>query len=96
MENFHSQILAVSLVLLLLGGLVWISKRRGLASLRAFGSGTSGPEIVVLSRRVLTPQHTLFLIEVCGQSLLVGTAPGQCRLLTRMDRTGAGTVGHDS
>lgn len=80
MDGLLSQILAVSLVLLALAACVYGLRRQGSVVLKRFGGGTAS-EIAVLSRRVLTAQHTLFLVEVRGRTMLIATSPGQCQLV---------------
>jgi flagellar biogenesis protein FliO len=96
MDGFLSQILSVLLVLLLLGGLLWASRRRGVLWLKPHGTRGAGPDVVVLARRVLTSQHTLFLVEIRGRSLLIATSPGNCHVLERFDAGDSGGFHRDS
>lgn len=76
------QIAMVLLVFALLGGLLWVLKRRGLASLALPARrGGNIRRIEVLERVPLTPQHALHLVRVSGKVLLIGTAPSACTLL---------------
>ena len=76
------QIGMVLVVFALLGGLLWFSKRRGLASfplgLRRTGTGR---RMEVLERVPLTPQHALHLVRVSNRTVLIATAPSSCTLL---------------
>jgi len=76
------QIGMVLLVFALLGGLLWFSKKRGMA---AFGIGArrggSGRRLEVLERVPLTPQHALHLVRVSDRTVLIATAPSSCTLL---------------
>jgi flagellar biogenesis protein FliO len=76
------QIGMVLLVFGLLGGLLWIARRRGLAS---FPLGTrrngSGRRLEVLERVPLTAQHALHLVRVSDRTVLIATAPSSCTLL---------------
>jgi flagellar biosynthetic protein FliO len=76
------QIGMVLLVFALLGGLLWFSKRRGLAafSLGSRRSG-SGKRLEVLERIPLTPHHALHLVRVSDRTVLIATAPSSCTLL---------------
>jgi flagellar biosynthetic protein FliO len=76
------QIGMVLLVFALLGGLLWFSKRRGLASfaLRGRRSGNAR-RLEVLERVPLTPQHALHLVRVADRTVLIATAPSSCTLL---------------
>jgi flagellar biosynthetic protein FliO len=76
------QIAMVLVVFALLGGLLWLLKKRGLASLpmiRRRGAGNRRME--VLERVPLTPQHTIHLVRVSGKVVLIGTAPSSCTIL---------------
>lgn len=78
------QIAMVLVVFALLGGLLWLLKRRGMASLplglpRRRGNGTRRME--VLERVPLTPQHAIHLVRVSGKTVLIGTAPSSCTIL---------------
>jgi len=76
------QIAMVLLVFALLGGLLWLLKRRGFASLRMGSRGRSGSRrLEVLERIPLTPQHSLHLVRVSGKVVLIGTAPSNCTVL---------------
>jgi flagellar biosynthetic protein FliO len=76
------QIGMVLLVFALLGGLLWFSKRRGLAS---FPLGprrsANARRLEVLERVPLTPQHSLHLVRVAERTVLIATAPSSCTLL---------------
>lgn len=76
------QIGMVLLVFALLGGLLWFTKRRGLAS---FGvrsrRGGANRRLEVLERIPLTPQHALHLVRVANRTVLIATAPSSCTLL---------------
>ncbi len=77
----------VLLVFALLGGLLWFSKRRGLASFsmgsfpKGFGRGGNARRLEVLERVSLTPQHALLLVRVSDRTVLIATAPSSCTLL---------------
>jgi flagellar biosynthetic protein FliO len=76
------QIGMVLLVFALLGGLLWFSKRRGLAAFSLGGRrGGSGRRLEVLERVPLTPQHALHLVRVSDRTVLIATAPSSCTLL---------------
>ena len=75
------QIGMVLLVFALLGGLLWFSKRRGVAAFSLGGRGGSGRRLEVLERVSLTPQHALHLVRVAGRTVLIATAPSSCTLL---------------
>jgi flagellar biogenesis protein FliO len=76
------QIGMVLLVFGLLGGLLWFTKKRGVAafSLGARRSG-NGRRMEVLERVQLTAQHSLHLVRVSDRTVLIATAPSSCTLL---------------
>ena len=76
------QILMILVVFALLGGLLWMLKKRGLASLALPAGRRSGSKrLEVLERVPLTPQHAVHLVRVSGKVVLIGTAPSACTLL---------------
>jgi flagellar biosynthetic protein FliO len=75
------QIGMVLLVFALLGGLLWFSKKRGLAAFRVGGRGGNGRRLEVLERVPLTAQHALHLVRVADRTVLIATAPSSCTLL---------------
>jgi flagellar biosynthetic protein FliO len=78
------QIGMILLVFALLGGLLWFSKRRGVAAFSLGGRGGrggSGRRLEVLERVSLTPQHALHLVRVAERTVLIATAPSSCTLL---------------
>ena len=76
------QIGMVLLVFALLGGLLWFSKKRGLAAF-SIGArrGGDGRRLEVLERVPLTAQHSLLLVRVADRTVLIATAPSSCTLL---------------
>jgi len=75
------QIGMVLLVFALLGGLLWFSKRRGLAAFSIRGRSVNGRRMEVLERVSLTPHHALHLVRVSDRTVLIATAPSSCELL---------------
>jgi len=76
------QIGMVLLVFGLLGGLLWFTKQRGLASFRVGARrGGRGRRLEVLERIPLTAQHALHLVRVSDRTVLIATAPSSCTLL---------------
>ena len=76
------QIGMVLLVFALLGGLLWFSKKRGLAAF-SIGARRGGDarRLEVLERVPLTAQHSLLLVRVADRTVLIATAPSSCTLL---------------
>ena len=89
MELFQ-QLSSVALVFLLLGGLLWLARRQG--KLNPFGALQAGRKLESVERLVLTPQHSLHLVRVGGQELLVATHPQGCTLLTESRASKAGAA----
>jgi flagellar biogenesis protein FliO len=76
------QIAMILVVFALLGGLLFVLKKRGMASLPLVGRrGTGQRRMEVLERVPLTPQHTIHLVRVSGKVVLIGTAPSSCTIL---------------
>lgn len=81
--DYIGQLLAAAAVLGLLGTALWWLKRRGLAGLAA-GPRSGGRKLETLERLALTPQHTLHLVRVGGEALLVACSPASCGVLERV------------
>ncbi len=77
------QLLAAAGVLGLLGAAVWGLKRRGLAGLVP-GARSGGRKLEALERLALSPQHTLHLVRVGEEALLVACSPSSCGVLERV------------
>ena len=75
-------IAAICLVLALLGGALFLLKKRGAASFHLPRLASSAPRrMEVLERVTLGPQHALHLVRVGDRSLLIATAPSACQLV---------------
>jgi flagellar biosynthetic protein FliO len=80
--ELSEQILAVVMVLAILGGALWILKRKGIVQTSLRRPARSGePRLEVIDRLALTPQHSVHLIRMGGRTLLVGLSPAGCNLL---------------
>ena len=80
--EWTEQLLAVTAVLGLLCGALWVLKRKGLARTGFRRSPRPGqPRLEVIDRLALTPQHSLHLIRLADRTLLVGLSPQGCSLL---------------
>jgi flagellar biogenesis protein FliO len=75
-------VFAVLFVLGLLGGALYWLRGRGLARFNGKGIGRSGARRMrVIERLPLTPHHSLHLVAVGGQRLLVAVSPGGCMVV---------------
>ena len=79
------QMAAVAVVLLLLGATLWALRRRGLPGV-SLGSKATGRRIQCLERLPLSPQHTLHLVRVGENELLLASSPSGCALVERLPR----------
>ncbi len=70
---------AIVLVLALLGGALFLLKRRGMATFT--GSAGRPRQLELIERVALDAQHSIHLVRVGGRSVLIATAPGQCQIL---------------
>ena len=73
------QLTMILVVFALLGGLLWLMRRRGSLSFSPRRSGVR--QLEVLERVPLTPHHALHLVRISGKVVLIGTAPSACTLL---------------
>jgi flagellar biosynthetic protein FliO len=80
MESIQ-QALAVFTVLAMLGGALWLLRRKGLAQFNLRSGSGGGRKMQSIERLALTPQHSLHLVQVAGRVLLVGVSPTGCSLL---------------
>jgi flagellar biogenesis protein FliO len=82
--SYWAELIPVILVLVLLISLLLALRRGGFARFSILGSATtrkSGQQIGLLDRRVLTAQHTLYLVEVDRVRLLLGGSPASFQLI---------------
>jgi hypothetical protein len=78
-SQWLSQLAAVGAVLLLLFGAIALLRKRGFSiPMGAIRRAADNTDLNVLSRRALTGQHVLFLVEVRGEPVLVCTHPSGC------------------
>jgi flagellar biosynthetic protein FliO len=81
--DYTWQALAAAGVLGLLGTALWWLRRRGLVGL-APGVRGGGRKLETLERLALGPQHTLHLVRVGEEALLVACSPTNCAVLERV------------
>lgn len=77
------QMMAVALVLAMLGGALWLLRRRGVASFQLPGR-RGGRNLESLDRLGLGPQHVLHLVRFQDRALLLAVSPSGCVLLEQM------------
>lgn len=72
-------ILSLGVVLGLIGGLVWVARRRGTGL--GFGFGPSAEAIVVKGREQISRNSTIALLKVGDRALLVGVTDQRIEVL---------------
>jgi flagellar biogenesis protein FliO len=89
--EYLEQLLAAAAVLMLLGAVLWYGRKRG------WVSGTAGPRpgrrLEAMERLALAPHHTLHLVRVGDEALVVACSPAGCTLLDRVHGREAGAGG---
>jgi len=75
------QVVSVLAVFALLGAVLWMLRRGGLASVRGLRAGARERRLESLERLTLTPQHSLHLVRVGRQEVVVAAHPRGCALL---------------
>jgi len=70
---------AVVLVMALLGGVLFLLKKRGLP--RMSGMSKAPRQMEVVERVTLGPHHALHLVRVGERRMLVATAPSSCQVI---------------
>jgi flagellar biogenesis protein FliO len=91
-----SQSLAVFFVLALLGWVLWLGRRKGLAALAfrlpARASGRGPRRLRVVERLPLGGPHSLHLVACSGRLILVAVSPGGCSALADFAENSAEAV----
>ena len=80
--EFGQQYLAVTAVLVVLGGGLWWLRRHGYAA-PAIGS-RRGRSLEPLERLALSPQHSLHLVRVGEAEVLLACSPGGCAVVREL------------
>jgi hypothetical protein len=90
------QVLSILLVFSLLGALLFALRRSGKISFQGFGNGLARKRaqgntrsMIAVERLALTPQHTLHIVRINGQEVLVATHPQGCSIVTAVPDRGA-------
>jgi len=76
------EIAAVAAVLGLLGAVLWLLRRRGIAGILPLGK-PHGRRLECVERLPLSPQHALHLLRLGDRGLLVTSSPSGCALMAR-------------
>ncbi len=72
---------AVAFVLLLLCGMLYLMRQRGLASFQRVAGRAGLPRMMESVERIpLGPQQTLHLVRVGNRNYLVALGPGACQI----------------
>ena len=74
-------VLAVVFVLILLGGTLLLLRKRGAASFNLPKLGGAQRRMELIERLPLSAQHSLHLVKIDGQIVLIATAPGGCSIV---------------
>jgi flagellar biosynthetic protein FliO len=82
------QLAGVGAVLALLAGTLWALRHRGFAAFRPRRG--DGRLLRSLERLPLGPQHTLHLVSLGEETLVVASSPSGCTLLARLSGGAAG------
>ncbi len=85
MEFVWRTVGAVAVVGILLAALAW-ARRRGWVTL---AGRPAGRRLEALERLALGPQHTLHLVRLGDEALLVACSPSGCAVLERLPRAPA-------
>ncbi len=72
---------AIILVMALLGGALFLLKKRGAASFRLPGISVGTRQLEVVERVSLGPQHALHLVRMGERRVLIATGPASCQVL---------------
>lgn len=83
MMDAYRQASGVLLVFTLLGVLLWLANRRGLAQWTLHRPGRQ-KLMSVVETAVLSPQHRVHLLSVDGRRLVLATSPGSCHMLVEL------------
>jgi flagellar biogenesis protein FliO len=82
------QVASVLAVFAILGAVLWLLRRGGIASLRG-GWRQQPKSLESIERLALTPQHALHLVKIQGRELVVATHPQGCTLLLEANHVAA-------
>lgn len=77
--NMVEQILAAVFVIALLLATVWLLRRKGMASgMPLWRRGDKSTSMQVVERLHLTSQHSLHLVRLGDELILIGVSPSSC------------------
>ena len=82
--EFGAQMIAAWLVVAVLGLLLWTFRRKGIVSPLGRLGKSGQRRMEVVERLVLTPNHSLHLVRLADQIILVGVAPSGCTVMQNL------------
>lgn len=86
MDAFQQATAVITVMGVLIGSL-WLLRQRGIVSWRGLArSNQCERKLQVVERVQLSPQHCLCLVRIEHRTLLIGTSPSDCRVLTEDPR----------
>ena len=80
--EYVRQMAAIGAVFVLLGGLLWWMRRRGFVTP---GRARAARRLEIVERLALAQQHSLHLVRLDGNTLLVACSPSGCTLLQAIE-----------
>jgi flagellar biosynthetic protein FliO len=84
--DYLVQMSGVLFVMVLMAGLLWLLRRKGIAQFPALTRNrTQQPLLHVVDRLALTPQHSVHLVKVADRAILVGVSPSGCSFLQNVE-----------
>ncbi len=90
--EYGEQLIAAAAMLGTLVGALWWLRRRGWVTMAAPARPASR-RLQTIERVALAPQHTLHLVRVGEEALLVACSPAGCTLLDRVPARPAADLG---
>ena len=87
METARQFVSVFAVLGLLLVAAWWARKRPAVAGRIRFGAGRSAHLVRVVERVALTPQHSLHVVELNGETLLLGAGPSGVQVIRTLGET---------
>jgi flagellar biogenesis protein FliO len=83
--DFIQQILVVLALFVVLGSILMLLRSKGLISMNLPSRRSAPRRLKSVERLILTPHHSLHLVQYDDHTLVVGLSPAGCQLLTPVD-----------